>query len=292
MKNSKKRISAFTIIELVVIIGVLAVLTLIAVPSFRYFQKRSDLKNSTEEIINILRLAQNRTLASEEASQYGVYFDQSSVPPQYILFKGTSFISRDISYDRAYKLPLSVEWNEVNLSGGNEVVFERINGMAVQPGAVSLRLKTDSAKIKTIYIEGSGRIGTTEPSSIPDGSRVTDSRHVHVNYTRNIDTFSESLVLTSSTSVLELPIMDYMEDDQIYWEGEIDVGGETQKIKLHTHRLNSPDTQLSIHRDRRFNTAPLKVEISGDSTGTICEYSSDGLTTTSSSIYASTPIWQ
>jgi type II secretory pathway pseudopilin PulG len=283
---------SFTLVELLVIIGILIVLTAIAVPFLRYFQKESDLNNSAEEIINILRVAQNKTLASETAATYGVYFDISSTPHQYILFKGTSFSLRDDSFDEIHKLPKSIEIYEINLNGGNEVVFERVTGESWQSGNVSLRLTTDFTKTKTIYIENSGKAGLTPPS-VPTGERIKDSRHVHFDYSRVIDTATEKLTLTFDTAFIEeIIISDYLKDGQIYWEGEVDVDGEIQKIKIHTHRLNSPDTRFSIHRDRRYNTKPLKIEISGDSSGALIEYSSDGLSTIKSSIFATDPQWQ
>jgi len=283
-----------TFIELLVIVGILVILTVISVPTLLFFQREADLNNSTEEIINTLRLAQNKTLASEGASQYGAYFDSTTSPHQYTLFKGTDFASRDSSSDEIHKLPKVVEFYEINLGGGNEVVFDRVTGETGQPGNVSLRLKTDLTKTKTVYIESSGQVGQT--SSFPTNGRLEDSRHVHFDYSRVIDTTTEKLILTLDTTVTkEIIIADYLKDDQIYWEGEVDVGGDIQKLRIHTHRLNNPDTQFCVHRDRRYNDKALDIDISGDggATPNLIGYSSDGLTTTKgSSIYVSEPGWQ
>ncbi|MDI6891342.1 MAG: hypothetical protein QMC83_10480, partial [Thermodesulfovibrionales bacterium] len=125
ISNFKFQISncrSFILIELLVIIGILLILVAIAIPNFRFFQKESDLANSAEEIINTLRLAQNKTLASEGASQWGVYFDNTTSPHQYTLFKGINYTSRDVNFDEVHKLPGSVEISEINLGGGSEVV--------------------------------------------------------------------------------------------------------------------------------------------------------------------------
>ena len=84
-----------------------------------------------------------------------------------------------------------------------------------------------------------------------------------------------------------------MVSSQFYWEGEVNVNGQNQKIKIHTHRLNDPDTLFSVHRDMRFNDKALKISISGDPSGNLIEYSADGLTTTESSVFVSGPLqWQ
>ncbi|MBZ9569857.1 prepilin-type N-terminal cleavage/methylation domain-containing protein [Patescibacteria group bacterium] len=293
MKSKIKK--GFTLVELLVIVGILVILAAISAPALRFFQRESDLANSTEEIINTLRFAQNKTLASEGASQYGVYFDSTTSPHQYTLFKGTDFASRDSSSDEIHKLPKVVEFYEINLDGGNEAVFDRVTGETGQPGNVSLRLKVDVTKTKIVYIESSGQVGLT-PSSIPTDGGIKDSRHVHFNYSRMIDTTTEKLILTFDTTVTkEIVIADYLKDDRIYWEGEVDVGGDIQKLKIHTHRLNNLDTQFCVHRDRRHNNKTLYIDISGDGgiTPNLISYSADGLTTTKgSSIYVSEPEWQ
>jgi len=295
MKNS------FALIEALLIIGILFILLSIALPNFRLFQQQSDLNDAIEEIINTLRLAQNKTLASEGDDQWGVYFETSTFPHQYILFKGKSFATRDLSADEVHKLPNSVEIYEVDLWGGNEIVFKKVTGFTSstsQFGKVSLRLRRDPIKNKTIYIENSGLVGLTPPTIASDVERIKDSRHVHFDYKRQISTSTERIILTftsdHSTTVKEIIIAENIKDGQIYWEGEVSVGGEIQKIKIHTHRLNDPilGTQFCIHRDRRYNNKALKVEISGDSTGDLIEYDAEGQTKKGDSFYVSDPIWQ
>ena len=290
------REKSFTLIEVLAMVGILIVLIAISIPALRFFQKETDLNNTTEEIINNLRLAQNKTLASERASQWGVYFSTSSEPHQYTLFKGVNFALRDSSFDEIHKLPKSLEIYEINLGGGGEVVFERVTGSTNQSGNVSLRLKTDLSKTKSLFIQSSGKVVLGGEAAPTDTNRIKDSRHTHFDYSRPITTTTEILKLTfaydSSTATKDIIIADNLKDGQIYWDGQVDVGGQIQKLKIHTHRLNSPGSQFSIHRDKRYNTKALTVEISGDSSGNLIQYDAAGQTTKGTSIYASTPSWQ
>lgn len=288
----KSKVHSFTLVELLVIIGIIIILIAIAVPNLSFFQRESELINNSEEIINILKLAQNKTLASENASQWGVYFDNTTLPHQFILFKGGSFSSRDSAFDENHKLPETIEISQINLAGGKEVVFNRISGETNQAGNLTLRLISNPSKTQTIYIDSSGQIGLNIPI-VPANGRIKDSRHTHFVYNRIIDTAAEILTLTfDSTVTKNIGIADNLKDGQIYWEGEVDVSGQVQKIKIHTHRLNSPDTLFSIHRDRRFNNKSLQISLSGDSSGYLIQYSADGLTTPKTSIFSSTPEWQ
>lgn len=283
---------SFTVVEFLVVFSVLAVLIIISAGAFILFQRKSDLNYGTEEIINVLRIAQNKTLASEGTSQYGVYFDNITVPSQYTLFKGSDYASREISFDKVYKLSEKVEIYAINLGGGNEVVFERLTGNSNLSGDLSLRLKTDPTNSQIIYIEASGQISMSSPAVPSDDDRIKDSRHLHFDYSRAIDTATETLTLDFGTKTENILITDNMKDGQIYWQGEIDVDGETQELKIHTHRLNNPDTQFCIHRDRRYNSKALTITISGDGSGALIDYSVDGSIISSTSIYVSNIDWQ
>ena len=283
----------FTLVELLVILAIMIILVAIAIPNLRFFQRESDLNNSAEEIINTLRLAQNKTIASEGASSWGVFFATSTSPHQYVLFQGSDYLSRATSSDEVRKLPKTIVISEINLGGENEVVFIRITGTAQQSGSITLSLAGDPTKTRTIYVESSGGAGLAAPQIPGDENRVNDSRHAHIDYSRTISTSTENLILTFEGGITEtIVIANNIKDGQIYWEREIDVAGEIQKLKIHTHRLNNPDSQFCIHRDRRYNNKALKIDIDGTpdpDPGSLIEYSADGLTTTKTSIYASDP---
>jgi len=294
--NSKFQIpnsKSFTLIEVLTIVGILVVLIALSVPALRFFQKESDLNNSVEEILNTLRLAQNKTITSEGASQYGVHFEAG----KYVLFKGAAY-NPAATENEIHNFPESVEISEIELAGGgSEVVFDRVTGTTNQSGKVVLRLKTDISKTKTVYIENSGQVGLTSPSTPSDENRIKDSRHIHLDNSRQIATSTESLTLTFDTVLTkEIPFADYLKDGQFFWEDEVDVEGEIQKLKIHTHRLNNLDTQFSIHRDRRYNNKALTIDIddtpTDSDTGTLITYTAQGETATGTSIYVSNLQWQ
>ena len=282
-----------TFIELLVIVGILVILTVISVPTLLFFQREADLNNSTEEIINTLRLAQNKTLASEGASQYGAYFDSTTSPHQYTLFKGTDFASRDSSSDEIHKLAKAVEFYEINLGEGNEVVFDRVTGETGQPGSVSLRLKTDLTKTKTIYIASSGQVGQAS-LSVPTNGRLEDSRHVHfdlgwsIQNSTNLKFYFPDIPKTETIDMASYFNSDKTEFD---WEGTFSVGGVDQTFRVHTHSLGTFNTLLCIHRDRnngKNNQEVIIYIIDGGIDKDIAHYLADAADTVEKGFYVNT----
>jgi len=252
-----------TLTELLVIAGILIILSAIAVPAFRFFQKESDLNNSAEEIINTLRLAQNKTLASEEANQYGVYFDDTTSPHQYTLFVGTDFVSRDDSFDEIHKLPKTVEIYEINL-GENKVVFNRVSGETNQDGNIKIGLISDISKTKIVTIDSSGRItlGQEPSSSILPSPK--DSRHVHFDLGWSIqDATTLKFDFVNAGQIETVDMANYFNADktEFDWDGTFSVGGIDQVFRIHTHSLSISNTLLCIHRDRNEGKNTEKVII-------------------------------
>ena len=104
---------------------------------------------------------------------------------------------------------------------------------------MSLRLKENTSKTRHVIIEQSGKVVSSLEAAPSETNRIKDSRHVHFNYSRQIDTLNEILTLTftynSSSEIKNIIVADNMKDGQIYWEGEVEVTGSIQKIKIHTH---------------------------------------------------------
>jgi len=261
--------TGFTLIELLVIIGLIVIMAASIVAAFHYYGAKSDLSGTATRLVSLLRLAQNKTLASENEGPWGIHFDLVSTPQKFTLFNGQSFATRDHNFDKDYKLSKGIQLSNINLAGGgNEIVFTKVYGTTQQIGQVSLWLTTDHSQTETIYIDGSGKVQAVSEVAGSDSQRVKDFRHSHLDYSRTIDILNEKIKLTFNQEgtpvVTEIPIASSLVDNQFYWEVELSVAGSMQKVLIHTHRLNSPDTQFCIHRDGQDNSKSLMVDISGD----------------------------
>ncbi len=279
----------FSLIELLIVIAVLMIILVLSIVAFYTLTKKTDLDTSRDNIISALNLVRNKTLASEEAAQYGVYFDATAVPDRYVLFQGPSYTTRNVSLDKIYNFPSVIEISSVSLEGENEIVFNRLQGDTNNYGSITIRSLKDN-EIRTIYIYSSGEI-STQPESVSGGAgRITDSRHVHFTYTRNIVTSIEIITLTFAdpTTIINIPMADYTTSVSFDWEDDVDVGGDIEKIRIHTHWLNNPDAQFCVHRDRKYNNKSLIITISGDGSGSLISYTINGQESRGTSIYLTT----
>ncbi|MDP2909923.1 MAG: prepilin-type N-terminal cleavage/methylation domain-containing protein [bacterium] len=275
----------FTLMEVLIILAILLILLGISITVFISLGKRYDLNNTAELMADKLRLARERTIASEGDNQYGIYFDTATSPDRYILFRGASFSSRDPNFDEVYDLPKSIDIANINFNN-NEAVFKRLTGDA-DAGDILLSLSSDPGQMYPIYINSFGQIGFNPFFSGSDENRLKDFRHIHFKYAREIGT-SEILTLTFGEGAVSenISVLDFLQAGNLNWEGEIDVDGNIQKIEVKTiNGLNEPDMEFCIHRDRESNNKSLNVSISGDLTGNLAEFSADGQVAGPTSIY-------
>ncbi len=285
-----KKFESFTLIEVLVAIAIIVILCSIAVGSYFSFRGQSDLDTNAQMILNALSLAQSKTLASEGASNYGVHFEQGEC----VLFKGSSYspvASDNKIYSLSSRLEIPVLDSGLDLNGGgSEAVFARLTGNTSQFGTVKIQLKNNSEKYRIIKIESSGKAAIKGEDFLPLNTRLTDSRHIHFTYSRNIDTVNEIITFTfdDPATTEDIKISNFIEGDQFNWEGIITVGADDQILHIHTHRLNNPDTLFSIHRDLRYNNKSLTISISGEA-GSLIIYNPDGQVLKGTSIFTSEP---
>ena len=278
----------YTLVELLIAVAVLTVILIISATTFYNLTKKSDLDASRDNIISVLNIARNKALASEGAKQYGVYFDTSTSPDKYILFQGPNYAGRDVSFDEVCDLVSSIEISNISFNGnGDEVVFKRLDGSTDNYGSITIQ-SLNTSETRTVYIYSSGEI-STQPESISEAGRITDSRHIHFDYSRNINTAIETITLTFTdpTTTVNILMDDYTTSVSFDWEDDVDVGGDIQHIRIHTHRLNDVDlgTQFCIHRDRRYNNKALTITISGDGSDSLISYTVDGQESRGTSFY-------
>ncbi|MBU1177358.1 MAG: prepilin-type N-terminal cleavage/methylation domain-containing protein [Patescibacteria group bacterium] len=237
----------FTLIEIIIVIAVIFFLVSTSIVSYRYFEKSTELEKTTQNIITTLKLAQAKTTSSEEASQYGVHFEND----KYILFKGDEY-QPESEDNKIYNISNRLEIE------GNDIIFQRISGKTEQNGNVSIRTISNPSSFKIIDIKSSGIIELSNIIECCQTNRLTDTRHIHLNLGWSIQ---DSTILTLSSTNINM--IDYFNIDQTEfdWSGTIVVNEENQELQIHTHLLNETNTILCIHRPKDKNNKLLDILI-------------------------------
>lgn len=131
-----KRIG-LTVIELLIVLGILGILGLFLTRDVSQILSRSHFTNTVERITRTLRTAQIYSISGRNGSAWGVHYETGKL----VLFKGADYSARDISFDASVDIPLSVV-----ITGWNDIYFDRLRGTPSTP--------------VSIVVESQGRAGT------------------------------------------------------------------------------------------------------------------------------------
>jgi Tfp pilus assembly protein FimT len=136
---------AFTLPEILIVTAISLFFVVGAMAVYQNFNKTRALDVGAQNILSLLKTARSKTLASDEASVYGVHFEATRV----VLFKGSVFTEPQDG-NKEYSLPRTITISNINLNGGgSDVIFERLTGETGQFGTTTISASDLS---KTIYV--------------------------------------------------------------------------------------------------------------------------------------------
>lgn len=152
----------FTLIEIVVVVGVLLILLTIVFSSIRL--TNASLQAKTHQEVHSMLMEASRLARNGVAnSDWGVYFQYDGVSGEAIratLYAGENYAARNTQYDRFTEFDPSVIFSAVSLSdvstwtgNGDEVTFESMTGETHQTGSITL---TTANKQTIVSVNTSG----------------------------------------------------------------------------------------------------------------------------------------
>lgn len=137
----------FTLVELLLSVGIIALLAGLSAPVYVSFQTRNDLEVTSQSIVEMLRRAQTYARGVNGDSQWGVAIQSSTA----ILFKGATYATRDATYDETQTISPSTA-----VSGLSEIVFSKLDATPSTTGTITLTANTNDTR--TITINGKGMV--------------------------------------------------------------------------------------------------------------------------------------
>jgi len=143
---------AFTLIEILIVVGVMALLVGLSSLSLVSFGKGSELDSARTTVVQALREAQSNSLANLGNTSWGIHFEENKV----VIFQdiGSGYNPGDSTNNRTKVMPKGViiAWN---LTGGTDyLMFDKGLGTTLNNGTATITSTANTTATITINKEG------------------------------------------------------------------------------------------------------------------------------------------
>ncbi|EKD92919.1 MAG: hypothetical protein ACD_28C00300G0004 [uncultured bacterium] len=147
----KNSVSAFTLIEVVLVVTLVGILFGFSILYTQTAQMRADLTAQTRTAVAYLRMSQSEAMAGRNGRVHGIHFENDS----YTLFEGDLYAEGSPG-NRIIELPSTLSIGNINFQGGqSDVIFFAPDGTTETYG--SFTLNSDKIQqFRTITIRHSG----------------------------------------------------------------------------------------------------------------------------------------
>ncbi|MBL8014782.1 MAG: type II secretion system protein [Candidatus Doudnabacteria bacterium] len=126
-----KKLNAFTLIEIILVITLTSIVGVIAVASIVSYHVNTVLDSELKELVSNIQLARQNALGNDNSNDYSIKF----LPESYILFPGAAYSSNNVE-NRTYTLDSIVV---VSTTFTNDIItFSNFTGRVSEPGSISV----------------------------------------------------------------------------------------------------------------------------------------------------------
>ncbi len=180
-KNMRK---GFSLIEILVAVGIIAVVSLVVLPSFLGTSHQTVLNSAAQQIVSAVRESQSRSVSQTRGAQWGIHFDNSTnTAPFYAIFTGSSYGSG--TTESHYQLPATIAFACSTLAPGSsmDVTFSPISGLASTPATIGIYAVSQPSLSSTITIAPTGVVfaGMSAPPTCTGPCSSAPSTSVYMN---------------------------------------------------------------------------------------------------------------
>lgn len=156
------KLRAFTLIEMLLSMAVIAILAAIMTPVFLSFQTRNDVDIAAMSLVRSIRRAEQLSRNGEGDSAWGVNLSSGAVT----VFKGSTYASRDAGFDEIFSIP-----NNITFTGTSSIVFSKLYGLPAASSTIVLTSVNNESR--TITINARGAVSMSIPAAATSTSPVT-----------------------------------------------------------------------------------------------------------------------
>jgi len=143
----------FTIVELLVTIGIVVIVSALAIPLYGRWQIDNQAEFARNNIFQFLHLARSRAQAGHHDVRHGVYINGSA--KQAVYYEGAEYANRASQYDRVFSYADTIDISTT--MAGDEISFRQGSGRPIATGTISI-VDLNSPNSYTIFINATGVI--------------------------------------------------------------------------------------------------------------------------------------
>lgn len=143
-----------TLIEVLISIGIIALLGTMVLLSFTGYRQRQVLESSARSIAAILRDTNQKAVNQDQGKEWGMHFERAlSGRDFYAVFNGLAYLTPiQIVY-----LPASLRFIDP-ASGSKEIIFEKLTGLPSVATTITIALTSNPETFQTVIVDGVGKV--------------------------------------------------------------------------------------------------------------------------------------
>ena len=141
--------AGFTMIELLIVVGIILLVIGLGSPVYRNLMVSTQLNDSSDQIVQMIRTARDRSVARKHNSSHGIYLGINNPgDDRVVIYQGSSYAGRDQIYDQVLDLGSAMSLSTT--IGGNEVKFTPGTGDPDKTGIVTITHNVSGSRSMTI----------------------------------------------------------------------------------------------------------------------------------------------
>ncbi|MES2930456.1 MAG: prepilin-type N-terminal cleavage/methylation domain-containing protein [Patescibacteria group bacterium] len=134
----------FTMVEMMICVGILALVGSISLASYYSFRNQSSVSVASQTIAHVMRRAMIASEAMDGDSSWGVYVGANTVT----LFKGPTYADRAASADRSFDV------SGASITGLSEITFAKLTGYPSQTGTMTITGRGNTSATLSLNAKG------------------------------------------------------------------------------------------------------------------------------------------
>lgn len=150
------RNKGFTVMEILIVVGILGVLMAIIVPSFSQFRKAGLVNTETQDIVSFINRARLSSMHSKNDLEYGIHFNSTGV----VMYSTPVYDAMETT-NETRNLDSTLFFSTIAVQGGgNDIVFKKVTGAADKYATTTMKFVGASATSTTFVVRPSGVVVT------------------------------------------------------------------------------------------------------------------------------------